>query len=62
MEYCNLRGKSKEYLKVIKREAIFSGVKSNRIDTESWFPENDFATNVIRKDIKCVIGKITLKL
>lgn len=47
---------------MIKREAIFSGVKSNIIDTESWFPENDFATSVIRKDIKCVIGKITLKL
>lgn len=62
MEYCNLREKSKEYLKVIKREAIFSGVKNNIIDTESWFPENDFATNVIGKDIKCVTGKITLKL
>lgn len=47
---------------MFKREAVFRGVKSNIIDIGSWFPENDFATNVIRKDIKCVIGKIILKL
>lgn len=41
---------------MIKRETIFSGVKNNIIDIESWFPENDFATDVIRKDIKQVIG------
>lgn len=63
MEYCNSKGKIfEEYLKAIKKEAIFSGVKNNIIDIESWFPENDFATNVIRKDIKCGIGKIILKL
>lgn len=58
MEIVILREKSKEYLKVI----IFSGIKSNIIDIESWFPENDFFTNVIRKDIKCDIVKIILKL
>lgn len=48
---------------MIKREGIFSSVKNNIIiDIGSWFPENDFATDVIRKDIKCVIGKNYIRI
>ena len=47
---------------MIKREGIFSGVKNNIIDIGSWFPENDFATDVIRKDIKCVIRKNYIRI
>lgn len=61
MEHCHSGEKSKEYLIMTKREAISSCVKNNIIDTESWFPENDYATDVIRDDIVS-LGKIILKL
>ena len=48
--------KAKDIWKWLK-ERLFD-IKNNIIDMESWFSENDCATDVIRKAIKCVIEKI----
>ena len=47
--------KCKGYLKMINRG--YFDIKNNIIDMESWFSENDCATDVIRKATKCIIEK-----